>query len=500
MSINVVELSNITKSFSGVEVLHNVDLTLMKGEVLGLIGENGAGKSTLMKILSGIYQADSGNISINDNLIKIKNPRSARKYGISLVPQEFNLCNKLSVVENIFLGSEIIKNKVLEESKMRKISKDILSALSINFSVNSQIEDLSAAEKQFVEIAKSIVFDSKILVMDEPTTMLTTKEIENLFFLINKLKNDGMSIIYISHKLDEIKNICNRVIILRDGSLVFDSPVSDITIKDMASKMVGREFNKVFPQKNKVSTKHFFEVRNISSNNNKFTNISFNVFKGEIFGIAGLVGSGRTEIAEAIMGIRKFRGDIFIDGKKLSIKKPADSLQEGLSYLSEDRQASGIITAFNLCENATLSSLKKYSDNIIQKINTETEQSVSESYKYKFSIKAASVYQTLDNLSGGNQQKVLLAKSLDSSPSILIVDEPTRGVDISAKQDIYKFLNELSISGISIILISSELEEILGMCNRTLVLKEGISMGILEESEMSEESIMYLATGVSKGV
>lgn len=494
----IIELKNIKKSFSGVHVLHDVNFTLKRGEILGFIGENGAGKSTLMKILSGIYTPDSGEIYISGKKVEVKSPKDARKNGISLVPQEFNLCNNLSVVENIFLGSEIMKGNVLEEKTMKNLAEESLKSLNVNFNVDSKIENLSAAGKQFVEIAKSIAFNLSVLIMDEPTTMLTIKEIENLFNLMQKLKNKGMSIIYISHKLEEIKNICERVLILRDGYLVHESDVKNISTMEMASKMVGRELSQIFPKKTEPQESIFFEVKNIESEN-VFKNISFNVKKGEIYGLAGLVGAGRTEVAEAIMGIRNFTGEIFLDGKKINTQKPKDAIDAGISYLSEDRQASGIITTFNVAENTTLSSLDKYSKNLIQKINFKEEEKSANEYKNLFKIKTTSIKETLEHLSGGNQQKVSLAKSMDTKPKVLIVDEPTRGVDISAKQEIYQFLSSLARGGLSIILISSELNEIIGMCNRVLVLKEGIATGELKENELTEEEIMFYATGIRKG-
>ena len=496
MSEVLIEAKGISKEFSGVRVLDNIDIGIERGEIFGIIGENGAGKSTLVKILSGIYTPTEGKIFFEGKEVEIKDPLHAKMIGISIIPQEFNLINELNVYENIFLGSEITRKGFLNTREMKRRTISLLEELKKSIDPEEKIERLSVAQKQMVEIAKAIAYDSKLLIMDEPTTVLTLNEIEILFDLMRSLKERGVTIIYISHKLKEVRKICDRVMVLRDGQMISVSQTGEVDEEEMAKRMVGRELSQIFPDKVSPSDEVVFEVENLTING-LLENISFGLREGEILGFAGLVGAGRTELAEAIIGIRKRdSGKISIKGKPVEIKSPNDAVKNKIAYLSEDRQGSGILTSFDLIKNTTLISLPAYSKILI---NSKKEREKTKKYVDKFSIRAASLKTRLEFFSGGNQQKVSLAKSLDPEPEIFIFDEPTRGIDVNAKREIYRFMNELVNEGVSCILISSELEEIIGMCNRVVVMKEGRITGILEGEHINEEEIMLHATGL-KGV
>jgi len=495
----ILKAENICKSFSTVEVLHSVSFTIRYGEILGIIGENGAGKSTMMKILSGIYLQSSGEIIFEEQKIDLKKPIDAKKIGISIVPQEFNLIKDLTVCDNIFLGSELIKNRLLDKELMKKKTREILKELEVNISPDEKIENLSGAEKQMVEICKALAFKSKILIMDEPTSVLTVNEIKILFRLMKRLQKDGLTIIYISHKLKEVREICDRVIILRDGNFVTEKNIDEITLEQMAENMVGRELSQIFPRKNRPSNEIIFEVKGLTIPG-IIENVSFALRKGEILGLGGLVGAGRTEVSEAIIGLLPVSGgEVIVKNRLISIKKPADAIKAEIGYLSEDRQGSGIITSFSVIHNITLVSLPSYSNNPVNWIDQKSELEAGKKYQKLFDLKTPSLKTHLEFLSGGNQQKVSMAKTLDTKPDILILDEPTRGIDVSAKQEIYHFINSLVKEGISCIFISSEMEELIGMCNRVVVMQGGRVTGILEDKDINEEEIMFYATGIREG-
>ena len=499
MENDILKAENICKSFSTVEVLHTVSFTIRYGEILGIIGENGAGKSTMMKILSGIYLKSSGDIIFEGQKIDLKKPADAKKIGISIIPQEFNLIKDLTVCDNIFLGSELRKNRLLDKELMKKKTREMLKVLEVDISPDEKIENLSGAEKQMVEISKALAFKSKILIMDEPTSVLTINEIKILFKLMKKLQKDGLTIIYISHKLKEVREICDRVMILRDGNFVIEKKVDEITLKQMAESMVGRELSQVFPRKNKPSDEIIFEIKGLTVPG-IIENVSFALRKGEILGLGGLVGAGRTEVSEAIMGLRPVsEGEVIVKNKLIPIKKPADAIKAEIGYLSEDRQGSGIITSFSVIHNITLVSLPSYSSNTVNWIDQKAELKAGKKYQKLFNLKAPSLMTHLEFLSGGNQQKVSMAKTLDTKPDVLILDEPTRGIDVSAKQEIYHFINSLVREGISCIFISSEMEELIGMCNRVVVMQDGKVTGILEDKDINEEEIMFYATGIREG-
>ena len=493
----ILRAADICKSFSTVEVLHSISFEIKRGKILGIIGENGAGKSTMMKILAGIYTPTSGEIYFEGNRVTINKPADAKEIGISIIPQEFNLINDLTVYDNIFLGSELLQSyRFLNKDEMKARTKKLLKDLQVEISPEAMIENLSAAEKQMVEISKALAFESKVLIMDEPTSVLTQHEINILFDLMRKLKETGLTIIYISHKLKEVKAVCDKVMVLRDGDLILESEIDKISPEEMARSMVGRELSQIFPEKHIPKDKIIFEIKNITVPG-VLENISFTLKKGEILGLGGLVGAGRTEVSEAIMGLRNISsGEIYVNDEKVRIRHPEDAIRVGLGYLSEDRQGSGIITSFSVTHNVTLVSLSKYSRNFLHWIDKKFETDASEKYRKLFNLKTPSLDTALEFLSGGNQQKVSLSKTMDTEPSILIVDEPTRGIDVAAKQEIYQFINSLVNTGVSCIFISSEIEEIIGMCNRVVVMHEGKVAGILEDTQINEEEIMLYATGL----
>jgi len=497
----VVRTEKIRKDFSAVTVLHDISLDLQAGEILGLIGENGAGKSTLMKILSGIYQPTAGSVFFGGQPVTFRGPSDAKAAGVSIVPQEFNLCPDLSVAENVYLGDEIRgRGGLLDRAAMRERTRELLGGLAAAIDPDARITDLSAAQKQLVEICKALVHEARVLILDEPTTVLTKIEIESLFRVMRDLRSRGIALIYISHKLWEVAEICDRVAVLRDGELVHMAPASALSLEEMARRMVGRELSDVFPQLAEPSAEApvLFEVQGLSAPG-AFENISFAIRAGEILGLAGLVGAGRTEVAEAVMGIRHATGRITVAGKELRSHRPMDAVAAGIGYLSEDRQGSGVMVPFSIAENTTLVSLPQYSRGLLGLVDHRRETASAERWKGLFAIKAASTEQRLEELSGGNQQKVSLAKSLDPEPKVLIVDEPTRGVDVGAKHEIYRLIVDLAAKGIAIIFISSELEEVIGMCRRVLVMRAGRAAGVLEGAAINEEEIMYLATGIREG-
>jgi ribose transport system ATP-binding protein len=501
MSETLLETRNISKDFSSVYVLNDINIRVIKGEILGIIGENGAGKSTLMKILSGIYTPTSGNIVFEGKPVHIDEPLDAKRLGIGLIPQEFNLIRQLTVYDNVFLGSELrLKNGLLDKKTMMARTRELLSELNVDIRSEERIENLSTAQRQMVEICKAVSVDAKLLIMDEPTTVLTQYEIEILFRLMRRLRDQGTTIIYISHKLKEVKAICDRVIILRDGAVIATENIEDLTIIDMAQRMVGRELNQVFPDKRAPTEDVALEVQDLTVPD-VIENVSFKLHRGEILGLAGLVGAGRTEVAETILGMRKAeKGRVLINGKAVAISRPSDAVANGINYLSEDRQGSGILVNFSVIKNISLVSLASYCRYILKLILRQKERASAEGHMRRFNIKAPGLDTRLEFLSGGNQQKVSLAKTIDTRPTVLIADEPTRGVDVATKQEIYRLINNLAAEGLACIFISSEQEEIIGMCHRVIVMKQGRVMGTLERENITEEEIMYLATGIREGV
>lgn len=497
MSQPIMTFDNIVKDFSGVRVLHGVSVEIYPGEVMGILGENGAGKSTLLKIASGVYTPTAGHIELEGEVVHINSPVDAKVLGITMIPQEFNLVSSLNVFENIFLGNELRKHGMLDKPAMRQRARELLQELKSDLSPDALIEGLSVAEKQHVEIAKALIHKSKILIMDEPTTMLSKKEVEVLFDLVNRLRERGVAVLFISHKLKEVKQLCSRLMILRDGHRVSIDQVDQVSEHDMARKMVGRELSDIYPERGDVSDSRVLEVENLTVPG-LLHDISFHLRGGEVLGFAALVGAGRTELAETIMGIRKAsKGTIRVNGVEKKINSPADAVDLHIAYISEDRQGKGLVMNFDIPKNTTLISIRRYIRNLLIDKNKERQQATT--YVEQFDIKAASLGTHLINLSGGNQQKVYLSKWMDTAPEILILDEPTRGIDINTKKEIYHFIRSLTDQGVSVIVISSEMDEIIGLCHRVIVMRNGTKSVELEGAEISEEEIMYHATGLKGG-
>lgn len=497
MSAQLLRMEGISKSFPGVKALSKVRLDLNNGEVLALVGENGAGKSTLMKILSGVYQKDEGEIYLEGNKVEIPNAKAAQEMGISIIHQELNLMPDLTVAQNIFIGREPRTgfNFFLKEKELNEKTAELLEKLNINLNPKETVSDLTVAKQQMVEIAKALSYNAKIIVMDEPTAALTESEIKTLFDLIENLKNKGVGIIYISHRMEELKVISDRITVMRDGQYIDTLYTKDTDMKKVISLMVGRQIQDESRPTTTVSkeAETVLEVKNLSTKN-FLENISFTLKKGEILGFAGLMGAGRTEVARAIFGADKIdEGQIFINGKEVKINKPEDAVKHGIAYLSEDRKRYGLMLEMDVNSNILISSLSNYV-NWLTFVNDSKGYVTSEEYVKSLKIKTPSIKQLAKNLSGGNQQKIVIAKWLAKNCDILIFDEPTRGIDVGAKTEIYQLLNELAQQGKSIIMISSELPEILRMSHRIIVMCEGRITGELTNEEASQEKIMDYAT------
>lgn len=494
----MLKMVGVSKSFPGVKALDNVSLMAYGGEVTALMGENGAGKSTLMKILSGVYKKDEGKIFIEGSEVEVKGIKSAEEAGITIIHQELSVLNNLTVSENIFLGNEKhskftgrINKKLLDER-----SKMFLEQIGCDIDPNRLVSTLNVGEKQMIEIAKALTKNARIIIMDEPTTALTDVETENLFKVIENLRKKGIAIIYISHRMEEIFKICHRVEVLRDGKYAGSAEIKDIDNDKLIAMMVGRTIEDQFPYRDVKKGDLALEVKNLSCKEG-VKGASFTLRQGEILGIAGLMGSGRTELAKTIFGeYKKTSGEISLNGSPININSISDAINNGICYLSEDRKKEGCILGMSVGENMTLCNLKKY-ENKFKSLDKKEEAKDIEYYIKKINIKTPNKEQFIKNLSGGNQQKVILAKWLMLSPEVLIIDEPTRGIDVGAKKEIYELLNELKASGKAIIMISSDLPEVLGISDRIMVMSEGRISGELNRDEANQESIMKLAVGIN---
>lgn len=487
----ILEMRNITKTFPGVKALSDVNFKVRKGEVHALIGENGAGKSTLMKVLDGVYKADSGQIILRGEPVTIKDTNDAKRKGLGLVFQEFNLVNTLTVAENIYMNRLQKKHGHIDWKKTIQDAQNLLDGFGFDFKADARVEDLSAAQKQLVEIAKVLSFNAEIVIMDEPTSSLTNAEIEILFGIIEKLRQKGISTIYISHKLEEVFRLCDTTTVLRDGHIIDSKSTKDYTEEEIIEKMVGRSVSTTYPQKSCPIGPTVLKVDGLTRNG-IIRNISFELHKGEILGIAGLVGSGRTELAEAIFGAERYdAGSIEVNGKKVVIRSTNQGKRMGIGLLTEDRKESGLVLGFDLTRNITITNLDKVKAGKFLSKKKEDEQSAS--LAKELNVKTPSMRQLAMNLSGGNQQKLVFAKWLFSEADILILDEPTRGIDVGAKYEIYLLMNRLAESGKAIIMISSELPEVLGMSDRVIVLSGGEKVGELDKSEATPEAVMALA-------
>jgi ABC-type sugar transport system ATPase subunit len=488
----ILHMRNISKSFSGVEVLHGVDLDLFRGEVLALVGENGAGKSTLMKILMGIEQPNAGEIMINGELALIENPARALELGIAMIHQELSPIPEMTVEENMYIGREINRFGFVNTRKQVQKTREWLAKLNIDISPMMKMEELSISKMQMVEIAKAISYDSRILIMDEPTSAITEKEVMQLFELINMLKKDGVSVIYISHKLHELPYITDRVEVMRDGHIISVSRMADISEKEIMRDMVGREISTIYPKcKNKIGDP-ILEVEQLTKKG-EFADISFSLHAGEKLGIAGLMGAGRTELVSAIFGAsRADSGRVIVKGKPMHTRKTADAINRRIALVPEDRKLMGLNQAMNVAENTTMCI-----DRSISKmgfLNAKKGTKLASSMVEKLSIRVHSLRQAVENLSGGNQQKVVLAKWLLTEPEILLFDEPTRGIDVGAKAEIFELINQQVMSGKGVLIISSEMQELVGVADRVLVMCGGRITGELTGKEITQENIMALAS------
>lgn len=489
--MEILQMQDIKKSFGGVHALKNVSLKLDKGEILGLIGENGAGKSTLMKILAGAIEKDSGSIFIEGKEFNIRNPQDAISAGISVIYQELNMARDLTVAENVFLGHYPIKNKLVDWDSMRKQTHELLKRLDANFDANDRIKDLRLAQQQLVEIAKALKNESKIIVFDEPSAVLGKSDSEVLFSLIRQLKKDGVSIIYISHRLDEVLDLTDNILIIRDGEIVIHDNTSAFNMQRLIENMTGRDIKDMWPEivENTKNAETVLEVRNLRCDKNRIYNISFEIKKGEVLGLAGLVGSGRSEIARCIFGIDKIdEGEVLLHSKPVKIRNPIIAIKNKMAFVLEDRKNLGLVLDRTIKENITIAGLKNYSRFSV--INRKKEDKKVHELKEQLLIKTNDVRNPAKSLSGGNQQKVVLAKWLHNNPDLLILDEPTRGVDVGAKAEIYKIIEQLKQQGKAILLISSEFQEIMGLSTRVVVVKNGTIVKSLSRQEAMENSAL----------
>lgn len=488
----LLEMKNIHKRFPGVYALQNVNLQLKAGEIHALLGENGAGKSTLIKVLGGIYKADEGEIFINGEKVEINNVFDAQKNGIAIIHQELVLVPHMTVAENIFLGREPKKNGFIDKSKMNADTAELLRTYNMNFTPQTLIVDLSIAQQQMVEIVKAISFNSHILVMDEPTSSISDKEVAFLFKIMKTLTAKGVGIIYISHKMSELWQICDTVSVLRDGQYVGDRVIKDITRDDLIAMMVGRTLEQYYTRDFiEKSGDPILKVEHLSDGK-LVKDASFELHKGEIIGFAGLVGAGRSEAMECIFGLtKKYTGKICIDGKEIHFTSPVQAIEHGISLVPEDRKLDGLYHIQSVKYNSTIEVLGEFIKGIF--LNNKTEENIAQKYVDMMKTKTPSLEQLIGHLSGGNQQKVMIGRWLATNPSILILDEPTRGVDVGAKAEIYAIMNELTKQGISVIMISSELPEIINMSDRVYVMANGRTTGCLNHADVSQEKIMELA-------
>lgn len=489
----LLRMEHISKSFPGVKALSDVSLTLNEGEVHALCGENGAGKSTLMKVLSGVYHAEEGEIFIGEEQVTIENTKKAQELGISIIFQEFNLCSQLSVADNIWLDRQAKRGPFVDDRKMYQETQAILEDLGLHISPKALVRSLSVAEQQMVEIAKAISFHSKILVLDEPTAALTESEIDRLFAIIHKLKEKGVGMFYISHRLEELARITDRVSVIRDGQYIGTRNYADVTIDELVQTMVGRELTAKFPAYERKLGPVRFEARNIK--NSKVNVKEIQVRAGEIVGLAGLMGAGRTELARAIFGADRTESkEIFIDGKQVPVHSIQAAIRNGVGYITEDRKRDGLALNMTVERNINLAHIPELCRAGL--INDVQARDNARQYIESLRIKTPSMKQTVQNLSGGNQQKIVLAKWLCNDIKVLIFDEPTRGIDVGAKYEVYELMNRLSDNGVAIIMISSELPEVLGMSDRVLVMHEGRITGELDREEATQEKILRLAAGI----
>lgn len=493
MGETIVSMKNISKNFPGVKALDHVQFELRSGEVMALLGENGAGKSTLMKILSGVYTRDEGSLEIFGKEYGDLTPRQAQEIGVAIIHQELNMCRHLSVAENMFLGREKVKAGVLSNAQMEEEAAKILEELKIDMDPGQVVGELPVSKQQMVEIAKALSTHARILIMDEPTSALTAREIEDLFRIIRDLKAKGCGIVYISHRLEELSHIVDRVTIMRDGQFITSMNFKDTTLDEIIANMVGREIKEKFPRVSCEKGKKVLEVRNLNAGH-MVRNVNFSLYEGEIVGFAGLMGAGRTETTRAIFGVDpKEGGEIILDGKPVTIRKPEDAIRAGIVLAPEDRKKDGLCTKLSIRHNIALPNL----DLICNKfgvINSQKELEMCDRMVENLKVKTPSVEVNTGNLSGGNQQKVVVGKWLARNSRVVIFDEPTRGIDVAAKVEIYNLMNDLKKQGIAVMFVSSEMPEVMGIADRIIVMCDGRITGEMSAEEATQSGILTLAT------
>lgn len=489
-----IEMRGIDKSFGSNQVLKQAGFTLESGEVHALMGENGAGKSTLMKILTGVYTKDAGTVLVDGKEVNYKNPQEAEKAGIVFIYQELNVMFDLTVEENLFMGKEIHgKFGICDKKAMQKKAQEALNILGVNIYPKTVMAELSVGQQQMVEICKALMADAKVIIMDEPTAALTQSETAALFKVIESLRKKGVSMVYISHRMEEIFELCDRITVLRDGSYIGVKNIPETNMNEIVKMMIGREIGERYPSRNVKIGKEVLKVKELTRKGT-FHDVNFSVRAGEVLGVSGLMGAGRTEIMQAIFGNLSYEsGTIEIDGKEVKISNPRQAMEHGIGFITEDRKTEGLMLDKSIRENISLCNLRRISKSSV--ISREAEKNmVAEAIK-DLHIKCFGSYHECNNLSGGNQQKVVLAKWILTNPKILILDEPTRGVDIGAKKEIYSIINKLAAQGVAIIMVSSELPEVLGMSDNIMVVREGEVRGIISYEEANQERVMTLATG-----
>lgn len=489
-----IEMRGIDKLFGSNQVLKQAGFTLESGEVHALMGENGAGKSTLMKILTGVYTKDVGTVLVDGKEVNYKNPQEAEKAGIVFIYQELNVMFDLTVEENLFMGKEIHgKFGICDKKAMQKKAQEALNILGVNISPKTVMAELSVGQQQMVEICKALMADAKVIIMDEPTAALTQSETVALFKVIESMRKKGVSMVYISHRMEEIFELCDRITVLRDGSYIGVKNIPETNMNEIVKMMIGREIGERYPSRNVKIGKEVLKVKELTRKGT-FHDVNFSVRAGEVLGVSGLMGAGRTEIMQAIFGNLSYEsGTIEIDGKEVKISNPRQAMEHGIGFITEDRKTEGLMLDKSIRENISLCNLRRISKSSV--ISREAEKNmVAEAIK-DLHIKCFGSYHECNNLSGGNQQKVVLAKWILTNPKILILDEPTRGVDIGAKKEIYSIINKLAAQGVAIIMVSSELPEVLGMSDNIMVVREGEVRGIISYGEANQERVMTLATG-----
>lgn len=489
-----IEMKGINKAFGGNPVLQNAGFVLADGEIHALMGENGAGKSTLMKILTGVYTRDAGTVIVDGKEVVYNNAQEAEKEGIVFIHQELNVLFDLTVEENMFLGKEIHNRfGVCNKKAMQKEVRRILDVLGVKIKPDAKMDTLSVGQQQMIEIAKALMVDAKVIIMDEPTAALSQSETVTLFKVVRSLKEKGVSIVYISHRMEEIFELCDRITILRDGQYVGTRNIPETNMDEIVKMMIGREIGERYPERNTKLGDVVFEVKNLNCPG-IFSDVNFNVRSGEVLGVAGLMGAGRTEIMQSIFGnMPHVTGQIFMNGKEIHNKNPWDAMENGIGFITEDRKTEGLMLEESIVKNISIANLGRISQKGV--LNKKREQEMTQKGIEDLHIKCTGAQHACGNLSGGNQQKVVFAKWIFTEPKVLILDEPTRGVDIGAKKEIYSIINKLADTGVAIIMVSSELPEILGMSDRVMVVHEGKIGGFIDKKEANQENIMILATG-----